>query len=82
MSDYTREYQKIYQAQYQPRYYIENRETILKLNKEYYCINKDDILLYKKIKHNCPCGGRYTNSGLSVHKKSVKHRSYLLSLAI
>ena len=82
MSDYSKRYQKIYQAEYQPKYYLENRETILKLNKQYYCINRDDILEYKKIKFNCPCGGRYTNSGLSVHKKSVKHRSYLLSLAI
>ena len=82
MSDYSKLYQAAYQKNYQPRYYLENRETILKLNKQYYCINRDDILEYKKIKFNCPCGGRYTNSGLSVHKKSVKHRSYLLSLAI
>ena len=80
MSDYTREYQKIYQKNYQPRYYIENRETILKLNKQYYCMNKDDILLYKKIKHNCECGGRYSNSGKSIHMKSIKHTKYISSL--
>jgi hypothetical protein len=80
MSDYSKLYQAAYQKNYQPKYYIENRQTILKLNKEYYSINKDDILLYKKIKHNCPCGGRYTNSGKSIHMKSIKHRKYISSL--
>ena len=82
MSDYSKHYQKIYQAQYQPKYYLENRETILKLNKQYYCINKADILEYKKIKHSCQCGGRYSNSGKSIHMKSIRHKNYVLSLAI
>ena len=32
---------------------------------------------YARIKHDCPCGGRYTNAGKSNHHKTDIHKRYI-----
>ena len=34
---------------------------------------------YKNIKHNCSCGGIYSNRNKAKHKRTKKHQRYLHS---
>ena len=56
-----------------------NKEKIIQKAKEYYEDNKEKILSNKREKFNCECGGKYTNSGKSLHMNSKKHQNYINS---
>jgi hypothetical protein len=60
-------------------YYENNKEIILKKVKKYNENNKETISEYKNQKHNCDCGGKYTNTHKSRHIKSIKHQNYINS---
>lgn len=45
-------------------------------SKQHYEENNEKINEYKKKKFNCECGGKYTNSGKSLHEKSKKHITF------
>jgi hypothetical protein len=59
------------------QYYIDNKEHINKKNKKYYQDNKQEIKAKQHQKHNCCCGGRYTNSGKSQHFKRTNHIEFV-----
>ncbi len=58
-------------------YYINNKEKVDKMNKEYNIKHRDEILLIKKIKYDCECGGKYTYSNKSGHLSSSKHKKFI-----
>ena len=77
--------------QYLHKYYEENRDKLLQLNKQYRENNKDYYSKYKKeyIEHNreklhqkfnCSCGGKYIYVNAYQHEKTEKHQAYLKSL--
>lgn len=73
------------EAKARERYWIEQIGTLNKTlpnrtRKEYYELNKEQIIEKQRKKHNCPCGGKYTTEHLSSHKKSIKHQKYLQTL--
>ena len=45
-------------------------------SKRYYNDNKVQIKLWKQEKHNCLCGGKYTNNSMSEHNNTKIHRKY------
>ena len=51
-------------------------------NKNYYQNNIDIIKQRRNEKFNCSCGGKYTRTGKSQHKKTKKHIKYIESLNI
>ena len=53
-----------------------NKIKINDIGKNYYKTNKSIINEKQKTKHNCPCGGKFTNAGKSIHEKSVIHKKY------
>jgi len=57
-------------------YYIDNHVKLLAQNKIYYNNNKERLLNKKKIKFNCPCGGKYTYVNKSSHMKTKKHKCF------
>ena len=69
-------------------YYQDNREQILEkrndnkeklneYNKKYRQDNKEQIQKYKKEKHTCECGGKYTTTSKSLHCKTIIHQTFL-----
>lgn len=57
----------------------DNKEQIKRHMKQYRQDNKDKIKQQKTQKHNCPCGGRYTQTNKTQHIKTKKHQDYLLT---
>ena len=51
--------------------YIPNRTDA-----QYYQDNIEEIRTKQSQKHQCPCGGKYTNTNKSQHFKSKKHRAF------
>lgn len=64
--------------EYNNKYYEEQKDKIKAQSKNYRLKNLDIVKQKQKIKHNCECGGKYTNSGKSEHFKTTKHKSYFL----
>jgi len=58
---------------YKKQYYQENKDEILVKRKKHYQENKDKILVKRNVKHDCECGGKYTNSSRAKHFKTKKH---------
>ena len=54
-------------------YYDENKEHKKAQSKQYYDEHKEHI----NAKHNCDCGGRYTNVYKPRHLKTKKHQDYI-----
>ena len=52
--------------------YIANRETMLKVAKEYYHRKKKQL----NMKCHCPCGGYFAKQNKPAHLKSKKHSKY------
>ena len=48
--------------------------------KEYEKNNKEKISEWRKQKHECPCGGSYSNLNKAQHLKSKKHQNYINAL--
>jgi len=61
---------------YTPEYYQQNKEGYLTSNKKYYQKNKDEIIVKRREKFTCSCGGKYTRSGKSNHEKTQRHINY------
>ena len=65
------------------QYYRNHKEEIKQQKKEYYCKNKNDILLraIERRKHAghevCACGGKYYSSTRKKHEQTAKHQIYL-----
>jgi hypothetical protein len=59
--------------QYKKQYYEDNKEQRI----QYYETNKAKIKEQKTQKYDCPCGGKYTNSGKSRHFKTKLHQQYM-----
>jgi hypothetical protein len=59
------------------RYRTDNAEYIKQYGIQYRAINKDQIKQKDNQKHNCPCGGRYTQSNKSQHFKTLMHKKYM-----
>lgn len=69
--EYEQEYRKE-NADKIKEYKKENADKIKEYNKVYQKENADK----SKEKHTCECGGKYTKSHLSLHKKTQKHMKY------
>jgi hypothetical protein len=63
--------------EYKAEYYVENQEEILLQKKEYYQKNKSEIQKIRQTKHDCECGGKYTNGNKGIHIKTKLHQTYL-----
>ena len=72
---------KIYAQQYK----IDNKETILAKNKEYYQRTKEHkqeyqrsekVKEWKNTKIECPCGGSYTNCHKTTHFRCARRQKY------
>jgi len=59
------------------KWYYDNNEKALLQKKEYYKNNIDKINKYKKQKHNCECGGKYTTGSKGKHLKTKKHQKFI-----
>jgi hypothetical protein len=71
----TEEQHKEDRKEYLKEYYQDNKEKFA----EYYHDNKAKIAEHKKEKHDCPCGGRYTNVHKARHFKSNMHCDFINS---
>ena len=58
-------------------YYNDNKDIILKHNREYNKENKVNIRTKQCIKIECPCSGKYTRHNKSIHIKTKKHMEYI-----
>lgn len=58
------------------QYYKDNADKVIQQQKQYKKDNSDKIKERQKIKFDCECGGKYTNSNISQHQKSKKHKLY------
>ena len=52
-------------------------QTPKEYDDQYYQSNKQIINNKKNAKHNCFCGGKFTNTGKSHHEKTKKHCQYI-----
>jgi hypothetical protein len=80
-----------YYDEYNKQYYQDNKEQLSEQKKQYYQDNKQTISECKnqyrinnknKInqKHDCDCGGKYTQINKAQHMKSKKHQKYISTL--
>ena len=61
--------------------YLEySREYSRAHSHEYYMANKEEILKRRSTKHDCECGGRYTNRHRLVHLRSKLHQNFVTEL--
>ncbi len=60
-------------SEYDKEYYANNQDKI----KDYLKTNKDKIAEYKNTKHDCSCGGKYTNTHKTKHVKTLMHQNYI-----
>ena len=83
-----KEYSKQYYLEHQEERNEYNKERIKKYHqkhkekkkeqmKEYREANKEQLNLKAKQKHDCVCGGRYTNSGKCQHFKTKTHINFI-----
>jgi hypothetical protein len=66
-------------AEYWNEYYQDNKEKLNKKMKEYREANKEKIKEQQNEKHDCPCGGRYTNVHKAQHFKTKMHCDFINS---
>ena len=64
----------------QKEYQIKNKDKLKLLKQQYYQANKDEINIKTGIKQTCACGGKYTTGTKSIHSKTNKHQDYINSL--
>jgi hypothetical protein len=64
-------------AERQKEWRGKNKEKTKEAWKEYYEKNKEKLNAKRNEKHECDCGGRYTNRGRSAHFKTKKHVNYV-----
>ena len=66
--------------EYKKQRYQDNREQIKEKQHQYYEDNREQLKEKSKQKHDCECGGRYTQSHKLQHMKSKKHQKYISTL--
>jgi len=76
-----KEYRELNKEHYK-EYYESNKKMITKKNKEYRELHKEMIKEQKNEKHNCECGGKYTNANKNQHLKTKIHQTFISSKAI
>jgi hypothetical protein len=59
------------------QYYQDNKEHLNEQMKQYRIDNIQTIKAKQHQKHNCCCGGRYTNAGKSGHFKTTHHIEFV-----
>ena len=64
-------------SEYKKQYYQNNKTEIYENKKQYYQNNKNLINENAKQKHNCACGGKFSNCHKSRHEKTKKHQNYI-----
>ena len=70
---------KVDKQKYNKQRYEANRESINEKHRQYNEANKEAIREKQLEKHNCDCGGRYTNCHKSTHIKTKRHQAWLSS---
>ena len=65
---------------YYKQYYQDNAEHIKDYYKQYRQYNADKIKVHRNQKHNCHCGGKYTQANQAKHLKTKTHQKYLEAL--
>ena len=65
------------QKEYEQYHKQKIKEYKQEYNKEYYQENKQEINQNQKQKHDCECGGKYTNQNKSTHFKTPKHLNHI-----
>ena len=73
----TKEDLQEYQKNYTEKWRKDNADYKKEKDKEYREKNEAKIKAHKAEKHNCPCGGKYTNCHKREHEKSGKHKKWL-----
>jgi hypothetical protein len=68
---------KVQPGRTREQHYIDNRATLLKHQAEYDATHSEQIKKHKKEKHNCECGGYFTNGHKSRHLDSPKHQAFV-----
>ena len=63
--------------EYNKQYHANNKEKLNAQCREYNAIHKEKIKARKNQKHNCECGGKYTNSNKAQHLKTKKHQAFI-----
>jgi hypothetical protein len=59
------------------KFNIVNRNIAGQTNAQYYQNNKNELNEKANQKHNCQCGGKFTNASKARHEKSKKHCQYI-----
>jgi hypothetical protein len=61
------------------QYNQDNKETIKEKYKKYCQDNNEKIKAKQYEKFDCECGGKYTHSNITIHKKTKKHIKFISS---
>ena len=61
---------------------VVNRNISGQTNEQYRQINRNKINENKKKKHNCSCGGKFTQSNKITHTNTKKHQDYIKKTVI
>ena len=83
IADHDKKYYEANKEQFAERgkvYYEANKEQIAEKSKVYREANKEHIAKRHAIKIQCDCGLTITQTHLSRHKKSLKHKAYEATL--
>ena len=68
---------KEHNKQYKQQYQQDNKEQIKQRNQQYRQDNREQLSQYTKQKHNCGCGGKYTNANRNIHEKTKRHQEHI-----
>jgi hypothetical protein len=63
--------------EYHRQRYQNNKQEINEHQRQYYRDNKEERNRKANEKHNCQCGGKFTNANKSQHEKSQKHQTFI-----
>ncbi len=77
--------------EYDAQYYVDHRDEIMKNQAEYRENHRDKKNksqaawataneVHLKTKYDCPCGGKFTTAGKSIHFKTAMHLAYQATL--
>ena len=61
------------------QYYQDNKQVINTYHKQRYQGNKEEIKKRAREKHNCECGGKFTQGSKSKHEKTKRHLLYMIN---
>ena len=63
--------------QYKKEWAEDNKDKCKEQSREYRIVHKERLNAMAKQKHNCECGGKYTNNNKARHFKTKKHQDYI-----